>query len=282
MRERLDFRIPEDHARVWLAPDQGTLLTDSVRQVVAYADDPIVDVVRRAQADFQTRGTSFFLGWDLRREYSKAELDAAELFRVTLDFVYVAGEESGTVYDEFTSCPHCGAGAKQESQLKLNCGPLSTRKDFGRTMAFELLGTTRVAEAFERHGVTGVRFDPLTCVKKRAATERWKQVIIPAHGVRISPPTVVSNRPLEGPEEAARAGRHRCPRGDTLGLALISEAYVDRTSWDGTDVVMSNAYVGVRGGLLRPSRVIFASQKVRRVIESEKLRGARFEVAHLV
>ncbi len=80
MRELLDFRIPEDHARVWLPPDVGTLLTDSIRQVIACADDPIVDVVRRAQAEFQSLGAFFFLGWMIRRQYSKAELDAAELF----------------------------------------------------------------------------------------------------------------------------------------------------------------------------------------------------------
>jgi hypothetical protein len=77
-------------------------------------------------------------------------------------------------------------------------------------------------------------------------------------------------------------GECRCPLGDLIGLNLLSEVSISATSRGDADIVASRQFIGVRRGLLRPRRVILISPRVRRLIESEKLKGVKIEVAHLV
>ncbi|HEY4441340.1 MAG TPA: hypothetical protein VGN14_12850 [Candidatus Elarobacter sp.] len=242
----------------------------------------MIGIIAEAQAEAKNRGSYFYLSWSIDREYSDEELDSAELFLVAFDFINKAGEELGTRYDELSACPLCGAGARQETELILDCGGLSSRKDFGRTIAFELLVSTRAKDVFDQNDVTGARYAPVVCARgPKVRGAAWRQLLMPDHGVRIVAPTVIANRPFQDPMDAA-ALRYRCELGHTLGLTLVSEAYVDRESWDGTDLVASDAYVGLRSGMIRHNREIFVSQKIRRLVAAAKIRGVRFEVAHLV
>lgn len=75
-----------------------------------------------------------------------------------------------------------------------------------------------------------------------------------------------------------------CPMGDTAGLNLLSQAYIRRNSWDGSDLVYSDKFVGVRKGLgmLRPGRLRFCSHRAMRCLSALKLRKVRFGPAKLV
>ncbi len=282
VKEQLDLRIVEEYARPWLPDDRGTIMGSGiVRQLVVDTDDPILAVVAEAQAHYRAMGQWFFHGWNFRRRYSKAELDAAEIFQATFHSVEIAGEDYGTKYDEYRACPMCGCGATQANELVLDRKRLSRRKDFIETLACELVASSRVAEAFQRYEVSGVRFDAMRCAGSDVSSDEWMQLIATSHDARLAPATVAGCRPLEDPNSEESA-RYRCPLGHRLGLNLISEAFVERSSWDGKDVAYSNEYFGSHQGLLRPRRLIFVSQKVREVIEQEKLRGVTLEVAHLV
>jgi hypothetical protein len=67
-----------------------------------------------------------------------------------------------------------------------------------------------------------------------------------------------------------------------LGLNLLSEVSVHSSTVGAEDIVGSRQFVGVRRGVLRPERIVLISPKVRRVIDTGKLKGCEIEVAHLV
>jgi hypothetical protein len=62
----------------------------------------------------------------------------------------------------------------------------------------------------------------------------------------------------------------------------MTEAYIDRATWDGSDFVVSRQYEGQAGGLIRPAPLMFLSQHGRRLLSEHRIRGHRLEVARLV
>ena len=109
-------------------------------------------------------------------------------------------------------------------------------------------------------------------------TPVWYQLIVTSSQAEIVPPTRVGIDPFDDDPK----GECRCPLGDLIGLNLLSEVSIRVASRGDTDFVCTRQFVGVRRGLLRPRRVILISPKVRRLIESERLKGVEIEVAHVV
>jgi hypothetical protein len=106
----------------------------------------------------------------------------------------------------------------------------------------------------------------------------WYQLVVTSANAEIVPPTRVGINPFDDDPK----GECRCPLGDLIGLALLSEVSISAASRGEADIVCSRQFIGVRRGLLRPSRVILVSPKVWRLIKSESLKGVDIEVAHLV
>lgn len=190
-----------------------------------------------------------------------------------------SGEECGTSYDESTACSRCGAGAKQTTQLYLPEKRIPKSKDFSRTISGEIVVSRRVAELFARRGVMGAEFLPV-CFNKSASAESkdWFQLGISNACCEIVPPTRVGIDPFN--DEAK--GEFRCPFGDLIGLNMLSEVFVKKTSCREVDITFTRQFVGIRQGLLRPERIILVSQKVAQAIISENLKGVEFEVSHLL
>jgi hypothetical protein len=75
---------------------------------------------------------------------------------------------------------------------------------------------------------------------------------------------------------------YKCPKGHTIGLNLISEAYVLKNELiANNDFIKSKQKIGVKRGLLRPEPIYFCSQAFRLMVEEEKLSGFEFEVAQI-
>ena len=73
-----------------------------------------------------------------------------------------------------------------------------------------------------------------------------------------------------------------CPKGDLIGLNLLSEPYVLNNRLIGEyDFFASKQKIGVKRGLLRPESIYFCSLAFRKMIEEEKLTGFEFERANL-
>ncbi len=114
--------------------------------------------------------------------------------------------------------------------------------------------------------------------RKRKPLPQWYQLRITSQPVLFAANTRFGINPFDKDDE----GYYRCPLGHTLGLNMISEAFVKLGTWDGSDVVQTAEMIGLRSGLLRPRPIILVSQRVREVLLQTKAKGYKLEVAHLV
>jgi len=278
MKELYEFRIGEDYAPLLFAPSEHKRL-GSVRKALIPGDDPKLGEIGRLQTKLNKElGKSLYFGWDIYRSYSSAELEASRWFKLRIRKVFEpAGEECGTIYDETSACPVCGSGARQATPLFLPQSSIPKTKDLSETIAGEMVVSQRLVDAFRRHNLTGAEFEPIRSKRSPGASPpEWYQLLVPSAGIRVSPPTRTGIKPFDEDRE----GTQRCERGDLIGLNLLSEVSFKKQSAADLDVQASADFIGLRSGLLRPKRIIFVSQRVRKVLEEECLKGAELEVAH--
>jgi hypothetical protein len=280
MRELIEFRIPEEYAATWLSDDEGVSLGGSVRKFQLETHDPRMDVIADAERALKRQGRTFFTAWKQRRIYGATELESAALLRLKVSTVFEpAGEAGGTQYDESEACRHCGAGAKQVGPLFLDAKRIPRGKDFAKTIAGEIVLSRRASDLFVRHGITGIGLHPIRWKgAKSLELPEWSQLVVKRESIEVVAPTRAGNDPFDDDPE----GEFRCPKGDLIGLNLLSEVFVSAVGRGEVDFAASRQFTGVRRGLLRPQRVLLVSPKVWRLIDSEKLRGCEVEVAHLV
>ncbi len=101
----------------------------------------------------------------------------------------------------------------------------------------------------------------------------WYQLVPSTQPVEAMPLTKTGIDPFD--EDVKN--EYRCPRGDLIGLNLLSEVYVDRGSYDGSDVAITRQFVGkANSWLLSP--VLLISQRFRQLLEAEKIKGYTLEV----
>ena len=349
VKKYVNFRIPEEDAQLFLGPNTGKPLGEpplgpTVRSVTLATNDPLykrigeIDRQRRAQEK-----RPFFFGWDIEYRYSRKELEAAELFHLWITAVFEpAGEQCGTVYDDSTTCPICGAGRTQVTSLILDLRKVPKGKDIARTIADEWIVSQRLAEILLDAGMTGFELRPvrhraryedepvdLTKVPsgrellrraeeagigygnwefyvwlnrpgqielgERARQEHaellarraarwpkpmpvWYQLVVTSTPVPAVPPTCFGVNPFDEDPE----GHYRCPLGHVSGLNLLSEVWVPREAWDGSDIVCTKNLVGIRRGLLVPVPLLLISPRLWRLLEAKQVKGYKVEVAHLV
>jgi len=105
----------------------------------------------------------------------------------------------------------------------------------------------------------------------------WYQVVVDSHPVSITDATEFGVKPfIYDPRDDTR-----CPLGHVLGLSILSELYLERSSWNGSDFNSTRQLVGVRRGALVPRPFILISQRLNRLLKKIKLKGYKVEVAHL-
>jgi len=347
MREIYEFRIPEKYADRLFDRDEGIRLGDTVRKILLSGDDPRLPQVGKldkaicAQAKEPPR--YFFAGWNVRYRYAKEELNAALALQLSITRTFEpAGEECGTVYDESTACPDCGAGATQTSALRLDLRKAPKNKDIAQTIASEIIVSQRLAELLTDNDLKGFELrqvrhkaryadDPfdlhevasgreilqkaeaagaphptgrfwvwLNRAENRVLSERaqkeyvelkrqarqlkgkpapiWYQLVATTP-VEIVSPTRVGINPFDDDEK----GECRCPRGDTIGLNLLSELSVSRKDFKecAADIARTRQYIGTRRGLLRPNPLLVISPKLWRILVENEVKGFSIEVAHL-
>lgn len=104
--------------------------------------------------------------------------------------------------------------------------------------------------------------------------------------VRVDARTAFGSTPTdrlsESRDGATSIGSHRCPLGHTLGLNALSPLYVDRSSWDGSEIVRTEQLVGERVGVFVPRPFVLISSGVYRALVANAIKGFRVEVAQLV
>jgi len=274
MQEVIEFRVPEEHAKRFLPPDAGAS-AGIARSLVLNVDDPELEGIKRIDRQLRAEGRAFYTAWIVSRHYTRRELDQADLLHVWPKRVFEpAGEECGTTYDDAKACPECGAGAPQTSPLFLDGRRIPKNVDFARTIADEIVVSRRVVEVFRE--LTGVGFETVLLSNRGGMpSEDHLQLKVVGQPVDLDSAT----RAGEDPFDADSYGR--CPRGDVVGLNLLSEVTVKGETIPESDVTATRQMVGVRRGLLRPRPMLLLTPRAWRAIEEAKLKGLVVEVAHV-
>lgn len=296
MKETLELRINYDYAHLLFKADEGRdlgQLSKSIKIIELSKDDPRynqIPIISKLVKEKYDKG--FFFGWQIKRKYSKKEIDAATLLQVKIKTTFEpAGEECGTLYDETIACEICGANRKQISPLKLKIGSIP-KKDIARTIAGEVVVSEKFAAFFKQRGLKGAALEPVVLGK---GVSGYYQ-LISSPEIELSKNTVAGVDPFdfsegsEGVEFIVPGGYpikfekevYKCPKGHTIGLNLLSEAYVLSSPLiSDYDFFSSKQKIGVKRGLLRPDPLFLCSPAFRKMVEEEKLSGFDFEIAHI-
>lgn len=293
MKETLELRVNYNFAGLLFKPDEGRNVGTSVKVVELTKDDPRysqIPIISKQVKEKYDKG--FFYGWQIKRKYSKAELEAALLLHMKIKPVFEpSGEECGTIYDESVACKICGANRKQIGVLRLKKNSIPN-KDIARTIAGEVIVSEKFAETFQRYGLRGISLEPIKLDKD---TSNYYQLITSSPELELTKNTITGDNPFESTEGSSggvynfsgynvviEKEVYKCPKGHTIGLNLLSEPYVlNSTLIREFDFFSTKQKTGVKRGLLRPEPIYLCSQAFRKAIEEEKLSGFEFEVAHL-
>ena len=260
--------------------------------------------IRQLQTHLEEkRKESFFYSWELIRKYSQDELDSAEILHLIVTAVFEpAGEECGTTYDEEKGCTHifrnadgkvrissrqvlsfnvkdsCGVGATQTSELFLDLKRIPTRKDVAETIGGQTVVAAGLGRSLADSGMTGFalgRVGSATKGPRQSETSKsWSQLLINSAPIPVSAQTRSGVNYLD----RDRQGVYRWTFGHVLGLNLLSELFVDRVAWDGSDVFRTREHFGVRRGVLRPFAPRLITQRFYAALKRASARGFRVEV----
>ncbi len=220
--------------------------------------------------------SDFTIGWYLRK-YTKAELQSAEILRLTISSHFEpCGEECGTIYE--TLCNECNWG-RQASDLILDLRRIPQLKDVSQTIAWmEWVVSTKFARTFEENKLTGAEFKPIFDFKNPIKqSKEWRQLSISGKAGKLAETTKLGRDPFS-PEQV----NWRCPLGHAVAAELLSEIYLHRNEWDGSDIAISSALFGQGRNLLRPAPLIIISQRMYSMLQKAEITGLSYEIAHLV
>jgi hypothetical protein len=244
--------------------------------VVLPIEDPRVRLLGDLDREFSKKGRAFFTSWQIFRRYTRNEMEAAELFQLFIRSTFEPpGELCGTEYDESAACPHCGTGASQLTDLHLDVRRIPKKKDLAITIAGEMIISARLVEVLHKRGITGAEYRRVRH-KTGAVVEEWRQLVVTSKPVDIVLPTRVGVTPFDLDEQ----GRHRCPLKHVVGLNRLSELWVKRTGYDGSDWVRTRQLIGDRRGVLRPEEQLLISPRLYRLLLELKVKRFEVEVAH--
>lgn len=292
MKEIIEFRIGNEYAHLLLKPGEGKR-NGSNTIIYITKDDPKFEQIRILNKQIREKNNDFFFLYsNIKREYSKKELDTATLLQMKIKATFEpAGEECGTLYDETAACEICGANRKQIGPLRLKKGSIP-KKDIARTIAGEVVVSNKFAAAFKQRGLKGVTLEPVVFDKGASgycqliAFSELELTNNTIAGVNLfdfsegSEPlefTVSGGYPVKFEREI-----YKCPKGHTIGLNLLSEACVlNKALINDYDLLVSKQKIGVKRGLLRPEPIYFCSPAFREMIKEEKLSGFEFEIANI-
>jgi hypothetical protein len=277
MKEKIEFRICNEYAHLLLKVNEGKRnASNTVIHITK--EDPKFERIRVLDKKIREQHNNFFFLYsNIKREYSKKELETAKLLQMQIKATFEpAGEECGTIYNETTACEICGANRTQIGILKLKKGTIP-KKDIARTIAGEIVVSERFKKAFEQRNLKGLELIPVEFAK---GISDYCQLVATSE-IELSQNTVAGINIFDL-STSSEGEVYKCPNGHTIGLNLLSEAYVlNNPSINDSDFLASKQKIGVKRGLLRPEPIYFCSLAFRKMVEDEKLSGFEFEIANI-
>lgn len=220
--------------------------------------------------------SEFTIGWYLRK-YTKAELENAEVLRLTIASHFEpSGEECGAIYE--TLCKHCNMG-RQASDLILDLRPVPQHKDISETISWvEWVVSSKFVQTFKENNLTGAEFRPVFGLNNPTKrSKEWHQLKVTGNAGALAGNTRLGRDPFS-PSQVS----WRCPLGHSVVTAFLSEVYLHKNGWDGSDIAVTSSLFGQGRNLLRPTPLIIISQRMYSAMNKAELKGYSVEVAHLV
>ena len=302
MKELLHLRIFTEYYHLVFGQDETIDHNEISQPVVIDPSTPLFEKIGKVYKSLAERNEFLFISWRYLRKYSAKEIQSARFFQMfrTRHFE-PTGEECGTGYDEDSACPVCHAGAKQTSPLRLKRSRIP-KADMAESIAWgeETVVSERFVQLMKENNITGLDFAPVFGEGEQGRKLNYYQVC-PKFYLEFSSKTSFGKSPYDtsGREDArlvtftlpngkifkkmCQPEIYKCPNGDNAGMDLLSEAYIRNTpELKGLDFFASRQTVGSRAGLIRQHHIFFCSNRMRQIILDNKLKGFKFEVAHIV
>jgi len=272
----LKSRFPEATKQIGRTVVEGTECVE----VRVPSNSPEFEDIRRFIDARRKQGQRGFsdstIGWYLRK-YTRAELQNAEALRLTIASHFEpSGEECGTIYE--TLCNHCNWGL-QVSDLILDLRRVSQHKDISETIAWvEWVVSSNFVRTFTENKLTGAEFRPIFEFKNPTKQSKdWYQLRVTGKAGGLAETTRLGRDPFS-PSQIS----WRCPLGHSVVTEFLSEIYLQRSTWDGSDIAVTEALFGQGRNLLRPAPLIIISQRMYRTLQEAGFKGFSVEVAHFV
>ncbi|MEI6092014.1 MAG: hypothetical protein WCR42_16305 [bacterium] len=294
MEEILELRINMDYAHLLFREDEGKNLGDTVKLVRLASNDPrSAQVSKLYHKVLKVSNDLFFFGWKIIRQYTEKEFDNSSFYQFLIKKTFEpTGEDCGTIYDESTACEICGAHRTQVGDLKLRKSSLP-KLDIARTIGGEIIVSEKFVKLCQTYKISGADFKNVYSSKNLLD---YKQLVF-SNGIDLSQKTKAGVNPFDYSTEPSEASTlkldngmefdfpaevYKCSLGHTIGLNLLTEAFVkDNPLIRSYDFLKSNQEIGVKRGYLIPEPIYFCSKKLREMIINEKLTGFNFEIAHI-
>ncbi len=277
MKETVELRIYKKYASLLLNPGEGKDLGLYV-SIDIPTNDPRFEKAKKLTKEVREKYNDFFFMYsEIKRKYSKKEIDTAELLHMRIKGTFEpAGEECGTLFDETSVCEICGANRRQISPLTLKKGTIP-KKDIAKTIAGEVIVSEKFAAAYTQRGLKGAKLEPVVFTKGESTYYQ----LVAENEIELTQNTVAGINPFD--LSTSNEGEiYKCPKGHTIGLNLISEPYVfDTLNRQSNDILASKQMIGVNRGLLKPEHIYFCSQDFKKMIDEEKLKGIEFGLVHI-
>jgi hypothetical protein len=275
MREIFEFRIDEGLASASLSEGNGQTVGSWIRLVKVERSDPLFQKIGQLQFKMKHQRRTFFLSWNIRREYSQEEILKAEFFHVAVDTL-LQHDEISSEYDDSKDCQFCGAGASLRSPLILK-RPMKKKVEIARTIEGELVVSSKVVALLRANRITGCEWNPVYVMSKGSTkeSEDFFHLRVTGGPFEVLGPTQFGIDPFDPDVD----GEFRCRLSHKYGLNLLSEIYFGVSPKKLADIMHSVGFIGDRRGLLRPTHLIIASARLAKLLWDAKV-GTRTEVAH--
>ena len=236
-----------------------------------------------------------FAGWQYHRVYTRSEINSAQLFQINIRkwFNDSCGKEHGTVYDHSYACPICHSGERQVSPLHLPKGRYMLHRDVIITLGYEVVVSKRFVDMCKANDLKGLTFGPVYFGK--TLSQDYFQLMEEGTTLEFSPETKFGINPCDYSGSCPIPSNldngiwkdgieiYKCPKGDNLGLNILSESYVKNSSVISEyDFFISRQTYGVYRGLAVPHHLMFCSPRMRQLIIDNNIKGFDFEIAHVI
>jgi len=192
MVEKYELRLHAEYAHLLadLIKEPPELTSSSLNVILrGVVGDPVFARVKELDRKLREAGRAgVFAGWDIRRTFSREEIERAELFLLRIGFTHVAGEEYGTEYEESSDCLQqawrhefldhsgakfrtvpemvpCGICSKRVGVLQVPFSKLAKKRDLFRIWGGELIVSERLAALLREGGFTGGELLPVRNIR---------------------------------------------------------------------------------------------------------------------